>query len=158
MRRLSSLAVVVALLALVSAASAEGLKSYVGTWKLNLAKSKTEAWVSKTQTRVYEDWGGGLLHMHYEGTDAQGNPTLAEFVARFDGKAYPYVFRGAPSASTITNTRVDDRTFTFIVLADGKTSYSGTHTIAADGKSYTNTYKTNGKGEPSSAALVYDKQ
>jgi hypothetical protein len=158
MRRLSSLAVVVALLALASTASAKGLKSYVGTWKLNVAKSKTEAWTPKSQTRVYEDWGGGLLHMHYEGTNAQGEPTLAEYVARFDGKAYPYVMRGAPSASTIVNTRVDDRTFTFTVLADGKTSFTGTHTVAADGKSYTNTYKTNGKGEPSSAALVYEKQ
>src|SRR5664279_1583987 len=158
MRRLSSIALVAALLACTSAARAEDLKPIVGTWNLNVAKSKTEASTAKSQTRVYEDWGGGLLHMRYEGTDAQGNPTLGEFVTRFDGKAYPYVFRGAPSASTISNTLVDDRSFTFIVLADGKTSYSGTHTIAADGKSYTNTYKTNGKGEPSSAALVYDKQ
>jgi hypothetical protein len=158
MRRLSSLAVVVALVAFASTASAEGLKSYVGTWKLNVAKSKTEAWTPKSQTRVYEDWGGGLLHMRYEGTDAQGNPTLGEFVTRFDGKAYPYVFRGAPSASTISNTVVDDRTFTFIVLADGKTSFTGTHTMAADGKSFTNAYKTNGKGEPSSAVHVYEKQ
>ena len=30
--------------------------------------------------------------------------------------------------------------------------------MAADGKSFTNTYKTNGKGEPSSAAHVYEKQ
>ena len=158
MRRLSSLTVVVALLALASTVSAQELKPYVGTWKMNVAKSKTEAWTPKSQTRVYEDWGGGLLHMHYEGTDAQGNPTLAEYVARFDGKAYPYVIRGAPAAHVITNTRVDDRTFAFTMLADGKTSYTGTHTIAADGKSYTNTYKTNAKGEPSSAALVYEKQ
>jgi hypothetical protein len=107
---------------------------------------------------VYEDWGGGLLHMHYEGTDAQGNPALGEFVARFDGKAYPYVFRGAAGASTISLKWVDDRAFAFTVLTDGKTSFTGTHAVAADGKSYTNTYTTNGKGEPSSAALVYEKQ
>lgn len=158
MRRLSSLAVVAALFALATTAGAEDLKPLVGTWKLNVAKSKTEAWTAKSQTRVYEDWGGGLLHMRYEGADAQGNPTMGEYVARFDGKAYPYVFRGAPSASTITNKHVNDRTFEFTVLADGKTSFTGTHTIAADGKSYTNTYKTNGKGEPSSAVLFYDKQ
>jgi|SRR5450759_1347164 hypothetical protein len=158
MRRLSSLAVVVTLLALVSTASAEGLKSIVGTWKLNVAKSKTEAWTPKSQTRVYEDWGGGLLHMHYEGTDAQGNPTLGEYVARFDGKVYPYVVRGAPGAYTISQTQVDDRTFVFTATVDGKTSWTGTHAIAADGKSYTNTYKTNGKGEPSSAVHVYEKQ
>jgi hypothetical protein len=107
---------------------------------------------------VYEDWGGGLLHMHYEGTDPQGNPTLGEYVARFDGKAYPYVVRGAPGAYTISQTQVDDHTWVFKATVDGKTSWSGTHKIAADGKSYANTYKTNGKGEPSSAVLVYDKQ
>lgn len=158
MRRMSSVAVVVAILAFASSASAEGLKYQVGTWKLNVAKSKTEAWTAKSQTRLYEDWGGGLLHMRYEGTDSQGNPTLGEFVARFDGKAYPYVVRGAPDASTISLTRVDDRAFAYSMLADGKPSFTGTIAVAADGKSYTNTFKTNGKGEPSSAVLVFEKQ
>jgi hypothetical protein len=158
MRRLSSIALVAALLALASAAGADDLKPYVGTWKLNVAKSKPEAWAPKSQTRVYEDWGGGVLHMRAEGTNAEGNPTMQEYAARFDGKAYPYVFRGAAAASTITITRVDARTFTFSVLADGKTSYTGTHALAADGKSWSNTYKTNAKGEPSQAVLVYEKQ
>lgn len=158
MRRLSSIALVAALLACASAAGAEDLKSIVGTWKLNVAKSRTEAWTAKSETRLFEDWGGGLLHMRYEGADSQGNPRLGEFVARFDGKAYPYVVRGAPSASTISLTRVDDRAFAYSMLADGKTSFTGTVAVAADGKSYTNTCKTNGKGEPSSAVLVYDKQ
>jgi hypothetical protein len=158
MRRLSNLVVVAAFLAIASTAGAEDLKAYVGTWKLNVAKSKTEAWTPKAQTRVYEDWGGGVLHMRAEGTNAEGNPTMQEFAARFDGKAYPYVFRGAAASSTIALTRVDGRTFTFIVLADGKTSYTGTHAMSADGKSWANTYKTNGKGEPTSAVLIYEKQ
>jgi hypothetical protein len=158
MRRLSSIAFVAALLACASAAGAEDLKSIVGTWKLNLAKSKTEAWSPKSQTRVYEDWGGGLLHMRGEGTDAQGNPTMQEFVARTDGKEYPYVIRGAAAAYTLSLKRIDDRTIEFSQLEDGKKSYSGTLAIAADGKSFKLTFKTDRKGEPSSAALVYDKQ
>jgi hypothetical protein len=78
--------------------------------------------------------------------------------ARFDGKAYPYVFRGAAAASTINLTRVDDRTFKFIVLADGKASFAGTHALSADGKSVTQTFTANGKGEPSSAVLLYERQ
>ena len=158
MRRLSSIAFVAALLACASAAGAEDLKAILGTWKLNVAKSKTEAWTPKSQTRVYEDWGGGLLHMHSEGTDAQGNPTLGEYVARFDGRAYPYVVRGAPGAYTISQTQKDNRTFVFKGTVDGKTSWTGTHAIAADGKSYTQTYTTSVKGEPSSAVLIYEKQ
>ena len=160
MRRLSSLAVVATLFALASAAGAEDIhvKSSVGTWKLNLEKSKTEAWTPKSQTRVYEDWGCGLLHVRFEGTDAQGNPTLVIYVSRYDGKEYPYLLRGAQAANTQTLTPVDDRTIAFHVQADGKTTYTGTRTMAADGKSFTLTYKTNGKGEPSSAVHVYDKQ
>jgi hypothetical protein len=160
MRRLSSLAVVAALFALASAAGAEDIhvKSTVGTWKLNLAKSKTEAWNPRSQTRVYEDWGGGLLHMHYEGTNAQGNPTLSLAVGRVDGKEYPFLIRGAQAAYTQTFTPVDDRTIAFDVRADGKTTETGTKTMAADGKSFAITFKTNNKGEPSSAVLVFDKQ
>jgi hypothetical protein len=158
MRRVPSLAVVAALFALASTAGAESFPHHVGTWKLNLGKSKTEAWSPKSQTRVYEDWGGGLLHMRGEGTDAQGNPTMQEFVARTDGKEYPYVIRGAAAAYTLSLKRIDDRTIEFSQLEDGKKSYSGILAIAADGKSFTLTFKTDRKGEPSSAVHWFDKQ
>ena len=160
MRRLSSIAIVAVVFALASTVKAEDDhdKSTVGTWKLNLAKSKTEAWSPKSQTRVYEDWGCGLSHARFEGTDAQGNPTLVIYVSRYDGKEYPYLLRGAQAANTQTLTPVDGRTIAFHVRADGKTTYTGTRTTAADGKSFTLTYKTNNKGEPSSAVHVYEKQ
>jgi hypothetical protein len=158
MRRLSKLAFAAALLTFVSAAGAEGIQVYVGKWKLNVAKSKTESWSPRSQTRVYEDWGDGLLHARFEGVDTQGKPSLNEYVARIDGRAYPYVVRGATAAYTISIKRVDARTFTFQGLADGKMSWSGTHAVAADGKSFTITYRTNADGERSNAVLVYDKQ
>jgi hypothetical protein len=43
-------------------------------------------------------------------------------------------------------------------VRDSKTAWTGTHTVAADGKSFTDSYKTDGKGEPSRAVLVYDRQ
>ena len=174
MRRLLKLAVAAAFLGSVSVAGAEDIhvQSAVGTWKLNLEKSKTEAWTAKSQTRVYEDRGGGLLHARYEGTDAHGNPTFMEFEARLDGKPYPYAVRGAQVAYTISITPVDGRSYAFTVRAllaspwvdgfgavrDSKTAWTGTHTVAADGKSFTDSYKTDGKGEPSRAVLVYDRQ
>ena len=135
--------------------------TFVGTWKLNLAKSKTEGWTPRSQTQVYEDWGGGLGHALFEGTDAQGKPMLVMYVARYDGKAYPFLIRGATVACTMSLTPmepVDGRTVAFRVLADGRPSLTGTTQIAADGKSLAIIYKTNNMGEPSSAVLVYDKQ
>lgn len=162
MLRLLKLAAVAAFLAYASVAGAEdvNVKGTIGTWKLNLEQSKVEAWAPKSQTRVYEDWGGGLVKAHFEGTDAKGNPTVAEYVARFDGKEYPYLVVRPVSTVETTESfkRVDDRTIAFQMRADGKTTYTGTKTIAEDGKSFTVTFKTNNKGAPSAAVLVFDKQ
>lgn len=172
MRRLLKLAV--AFLAFVSITGAEDIhvQSAVGTWKLNLEKSKTEAWTAKSQTRVYEDRGGGLLHARYEGTDAHGNPTFVEFEARLDGKPYPYTVRGGSLTYTIMLKPVDDRSFAFEVTAkfaqsfvdrngavhEGRLAWTGTHTVAADGRSFSDSYKTDWHGDPSRAVLVFDKQ
>jgi hypothetical protein len=43
-------------------------------------------------------------------------------------------------------------------LEDGKKSFSGTLAIAADAKSFKLTFKTDRKGEPSSAVHAFDKQ
>ena len=174
MRRLSkSVAVAVSLGLVFAARAGDGpIKANVGTWTLNLGKSKTEAWVAKSQTRVYEEREGGLLSARYEGTDARGNPTFVEFEARLDGKSYPYTVRGGPLTYTIMLKPVDDRSFAFEVTAkfaqpfvdrngavhEGRLAWTGTHTVAADGRSFSDSYKTDWHGDPSRAVLVFDKQ
>ena len=174
MRRLPRIVVAVAFLGCVFAARAgdSQIKANVGTWKLNIEKSKTEAWTAKSQTRVYEEREGGLLHARYEGTDARGNPTFVEFEARLDGKPYPYAVRGAPISYTISLKPVDDRSWAFEgrqVLAspwldrngavhDSNPAWAGTHTVAADGKSFADSYKSDYRGAPSRAVLVYERQ
>jgi hypothetical protein len=174
MRRLPRIAVAVAFLGCVFAARAgdSQIKANVGTWKLNIEKSKTEAWTAKSQTRVYEEREGGLLHARYEGTDASGNPTFVEFEARLDGKPYPYTVRGGSLTYTIMLKPVDDRSFAFEVTAkfaqpfvdrngavhESRLAWTGTHTVAADGRSFSDSYKTDWHGDPSRAVLVFDKQ
>ncbi len=176
MQRLPKLAVAAAFLVCVFAARAKDadgqIKSNLGTWKLNIEKSRTEAWTAKSQTRVYEEREGGLLHARYEGTDSRGNPTFVEFEARLDGKPYPYAVRGVQISYTISLKPVDDRSWAFEVrqplasswldrngvVHDSKPAWTGTHTVAADGKSFADSYKTDYKGEPSKAVLVYDRQ
>jgi hypothetical protein len=174
MRHLLKLAAAAAFLGSVSVAGAEDVhvKSTVGTWKLNIEKSKTEAWTAKSQTRVYEEREGGLLHARYEGTDARGNASLVEFEARLDGKPYPYAVRGVQISYTISLKPVDDRSWAFEVrqllaspwldrngaVHESKPAWTGTHTVAADGKSFADSYKNDYKGEPSRAVLVFDKQ
>ena len=174
MRCLSkSVAVAVSLGCVFAARAGDGpIKPNVGTWTLNPGKSKTEAWVAKSQTRVYEEREGGLLYARYEGTDARGKPTFVEFEARLDGKPYPYAVRGGSLTYTITLKPVDDRSFAFEVKAkfaqpfldrngivhEGRLAWTGTHTASTDGRSFSDSYKTDWKGEPSRAVLVFDKQ
>jgi hypothetical protein len=174
MRRLSkSVAVAMSLACALAARAGDGpIKPNLGTWTLNLGKSKPEAWVAKSQTRVYEEREGGLLHARYEGTDASGNPTFVEFEARLDGKPYPYAVRGGSLTYTVVLKPVDDHSFAFEVKAtfaqpfldrngtahEGRMAWTGTHTVAADGKTFTDSYKTDWHGDPSRAVLVFEKK
>jgi hypothetical protein len=41
---------------------------------------------------------------------------------------------------------------------EGRLAWTGTHTVAADGRSFSDSYKTDWHGDPSRAVLVFDKQ
>src|SRR5437867_7423222 len=99
----------VALLSTGGAYAASVPKSILGTWTLNVAKSSFEGVpAAQNQTRVYENWGGGLIHATFEGTDREGKRTFTEYVARYDGRDYPRVVRGSVTAGTIALKRVDE--------------------------------------------------
>ncbi|MDQ2978188.1 MAG: hypothetical protein M3R62_03135 [Acidobacteriota bacterium] len=133
----------------------------VGKWTLNVEKSKadTGALVLKSETRMYEDWGGGVIHGVFEGIDSQGQPLYREYAARFDGKDYPWVRKGSPSVYTQSFKRINNRTAEFTSKRDGQVYQTGKTTVSPDGKTMTITYKaTTAQGEPISGTLVFDKQ
>ena len=135
-------------------------KTVLGTWKLNVAKSTFEGVPPpQSQTRVYQDWGGGLVHVTFEGIDAQGKRTVTNFVARYDGRDYPRVALRSETAGTIALRHISDRQIEYVYKEDGKVTITGTRTISADGKTYTSRYTgTNAQGQPIRAALVFDRQ
>ena len=61
---------------------------FMGTWKLNEAKSKTCAWETQNNKVVYETEGIDFK-VTTDGTDGAGNPTHSEWTGKFDGKDYP---------------------------------------------------------------------
>src|SRR6266446_3248132 len=102
MRR--STIVVVALASLFAGVAVRGQSSdalsssLLGTWKLNIEKSKySPGPAPKSQVSKWELWEGGLKTT-VDGIDAQGKTTHTEQVANFDGKDYPR--KGAPEANT----------------------------------------------------------
>src|SRR5262245_45270132 len=61
----------------------------IGTWKLNLAKSKIIPGPPfKSLTVTYEAVGQGFKSTS-KGTDAEGKPIDGQFTANYDGKDYP---------------------------------------------------------------------
>src|SRR6266487_1333301 len=94
--RLSVAAVVILALGAVTIAA----DNNVGTWKLNLTKSKySPGPAPKSQTLKIEAWGDDGVKYTADGVDPDGKPTHAEFQAKYDGKFNP--FKGNPDADMI---------------------------------------------------------
>ena len=136
MKRLLVMAGIAVLTAGVSAQSADDPS--VGSWKLNVAKSKfTPGPPIKADTRSYDVKDSWLI-VTTETTGADGNRTGVRFAARFDGKDYPQIGRFAPTVALISYQPVDKRTLKYTVKdTTGKVTSTNTRTVSADGKTMT---------------------
>lgn len=143
-------------LCLVGAAVCFAADGFMGTWKLNEAKSKLSAGVPKNTTVVYEA-AGDSVKITVEGTDSDGKATHSEWTGKFDDKDYPVA--GDSTADVRSYKKVDEHTLTFANKKDGKVTLTGRIVISADGKTRTvNVTATDSKGNKASGTAVYDKQ
>jgi hypothetical protein len=140
-----------------SALAKGGSNPMIGTWKLNLAKSKyTPGPAPKSLTVKIEQAGDGVK-VTSEGVDGEDKPIAIEFTANYDGKDYPIT--GSQMANTVSLKRTGPRTARRIDKKDGKVVQTGSRVVAKDGKSYTFTTKgKNAKGQRFHNIAVYDKQ
>jgi hypothetical protein len=138
----------------VSAATADPV---VGTWTLNLDKSKFNPGPApKSQTRVYAQTADGIS-MKVTGTSADGSAISAESNYKYDGKDYPIT--GAPNYDTLALKRVNGSTVKSTQKLKGKIVGTTTRTVSGHGKVLTLTSKgTNVKGVPFNDVSVFDKQ
>jgi VCBS repeat-containing protein len=127
----------------------------LGTWKLNEAKSKMPPGMGKNTTVVYSEQKD-QIKVDVTGVDKDGKPTHGVWVGKFDGKAYPS--KGNLSWNSAAYKVVNDRTNEITTMKDGKTLWTGTITVSADGKSRTVTINgTGADGKKFSGKVVYDK-
>jgi hypothetical protein len=130
--------------------------AYMGTWKLNEAKSTLGPGAAKNSTVVYEA-AGDSVNVTIDGTDKDGKPTHNEWTGKFDGKDYPVT--GDPDSDARSITKIGDRTLGFNVKKGGKVTTSGRIVVSADGKSRTvSTSGTDSKGNKVKSTAVYDRQ
>jgi hypothetical protein len=143
-------------LCLVAAAVCFAADGFMGTWKLNEAKSKLSAGIPKNSTVVYEA-AGDNVKVTIDGTDSDGKPSHNEWTGKFDGKDYPVT--GDPSSDARALKKIGAHTLTFAVKKGGKVTTTGRIVLSADGKTRTvTTTVTDSKGKKVSGTAVYDKQ
>ena len=147
------------LLALILAVVAAGLcfgadDAFMGTWKLNEAKSKVPEGMPKNSTVVYAQ-NGDEVTITVDGTDG-GKAEHHVWTGKFDGKEYSAKGSGMHDARAYT--KVDAHTVTYTVMKDGKKIGDGKVVIAADGKTRTVTETDTKDGKQLTTTAVYDKQ
>jgi hypothetical protein len=155
LRYVTVLGIIVALSGIRPAA--QGADPIVGTWVLNVAKSKfSPGPATKSESRTYV-LAGQEIKATSTGVDGDGKPTAAEWTIVYDGKDRAET--GNPDADTLSLKRIDAFTTEFTQKKAGKVVITGTRVISRDGKVMTITTKgTNAKGQKINDVEVFEKR
>jgi len=148
----------------VSAALSNGLMAqtspFVGTWKLNVAKSKFEGGPApKSLTRTVTAEGGGLKYA-FEGVTADGSKVSYSFTSKLDGTDSAVNGSGMPAgADTVALKKTSATTTEGTMKKGGKEVGKASSELSKDGKTTTvvTTAKT-ADGKELKATSVYEKQ
>src|SRR5271155_2043317 len=107
MKRLLQFVAITVLAFAGSAALQAQSNPLVGTWKLNVTKSKFDPGPGyKSLTRTVEAQGDGVKYT-FAGVAADGKPTAYGFSVKFDGKDNPISGSMPSGADTISAKRID---------------------------------------------------
>jgi hypothetical protein len=135
-----------------------GADSSLGTWKMNVAKSKSISTNPvKSRTDVYEATPDGGVKVTRTEVRADGTASNYSYTFKYDGKEYPV--KGA-SYDTVSVKRIDAKTTNREIKKTGGLNHQTTRSvISKDGKTRTDTVKGTGSdGKPVDSTNVYDKQ
>ncbi len=137
-------------------AYAAGTDAFMGTWKLNDAKSKVATGVQKNSTVVYTK-DGDRVKVAIDGTDATGKAYRSDWTGKFDGK--DYALTGDPSADMRSYKVIDEHTLAGTTKKGGKESTIARIVLSADGKKRTVTVSgTDASGAKTTSTQIYDRQ
>jgi hypothetical protein len=140
----------------MTAASAQLDPRQIGTWKLNVAKSKFSPGPAPKSLTVKFEAAGKGVKITVEGISADGKPMKGGYTANYDGKDYP---QNSPVADAVSLRRIDANTVERTDKKAGKVVQVLTSVMAKDGKTFTLTTKgTNAKGESVHNVSLWEKQ
>src|ERR1700719_2935791 len=120
MKRLFELVATVLFAVFVSSGAYAQSNPLVGTWKLNLEKSKFNPGPApKSLTRNVEANGDGVKYT-FDGVAADGSAISYGFAVSFDGKDNPITGSMPSGADTVAAKRTSDNSFEATLKKDGK--------------------------------------
>lgn len=130
--------------------------NWLGTWKLNVEKSKySPGPAPKSLTLKYEA-SQGVIKLTSDGVTAEGKATHATYSSKFDGKDVSW--EGNPDADTAAPKKIDDNSFENVWKKSGKVTVSVKAVVSKDGKTYTVSQTgKNAKGEAVNITAVYER-
>jgi hypothetical protein len=113
---------------------------FVGTWKVDLAKSKTsyplDVPLEGSFTTKVEAQDNGIKAVE-DLAWANGTAVQRRWTAKYDGKDYPV--EGDPRMDAISLKKANPNTIDYVVKKSGKQFASGKWVVSKDGKTSTNT-------------------
>jgi hypothetical protein len=137
--------------------SAQASDPRIGTWKLNVAKSKYSPGPAPQSLTVKVEASGQGEKVTAEFVNADGTRTTTVYTANFDGKDSPLT--GSQIADTVSLKRIDARTTERTDKKGDKVAQTLRRVVSQDGKTMTVTTKgTNAQGQAVNNVGVFDKQ
>jgi hypothetical protein len=138
-------------------ATAQAPEAWLGTWKLNVEKSKfspgppPKSMIVKSAAAA----GGGFTYTS-DMVAADGKTTHVEYFSKPDGKDYPMK---TATTDAIWLKKIDDYTNQFATKMGGKVVATGRTVYSRDGKLRTQTWTvTNAQGDKVESTAVFDRQ
>ena len=131
----------------------------IGTWKLNVAKSKYDPGPAPRGSTLTFEVAGDGIRTTAKGQDAAGNPTSTAYTAKYDGKDYPVALLGTADFDTLSLKRIDAFKAEGTRKKAGKAVQTYSRVVSPDGKTLTLTVDgTDAKGRKVHNVIVYNKQ
>ena len=136
----------------------EAAEPFVGTWKLNVGKSKlTGNSVNiSSETMMISKTGPKAFRTTIDSVSKSGQTRHFEINRTYDGKEHPATGVGfKQEGATEIDQRVDASTRHIVSKRDGKVRNELTSTVSSDGKTMTNTTR---RADGSEDIEVFDRQ
>src|SRR5207237_1033476 len=132
---------------------------FVGTWKVDVAKSRYQPGPGpRSETLRFEPVGEGFK-VSLDGVNVQGR-YHSEGTGKFDGIDVPVLATPArPASFTYAFSRIDDHTWDIVIKVDGERRILVHNVVSDDGKKMRGvSTAVNSQGQITSQDVIYEKQ